>query len=380
MGSKNRLRIAIVGAGLGGAVAGKLLQDAGYSAELYEQAPSVSRLGAGIHLGPNAMRVLNHIGVGKYISEHGVQPPAWISRKLETGETLFRLPLGQTSIDRYGAPYVTIHRGDLHVALTAALDPTKVHFGKQLINLRFADAEVRLDFADGTHVVADFVIGADGLNSKVRETLLGIERPIFTGVAGHRTTIPIERLKGMQIADLTKWFGVDRYTLVYFLTSTRDEVYVVTGCPLATWDSEASWVESNPDDLRAALRTADDELQRIVAEADGEVTKWGFFSREPLPFWSRGPIVLVGDACHPMKPTMAQGAAMAMEDAAMLVRCMHEADDLTAAIRLYEANRRDRTHKVQTISGYNTWLRAPMDPSWAFAYDVFSAPLLAEAA
>src|ERR1700735_2577482 len=132
MSSISNLRIAIVGAGVGGAVAGKLLQDSGHDVVLYEQAPAISRIGAGIHLGPNALRVLNHIGVGQYVADHGVQPAAWVSRRLETGETLFRLPLGPTAIANYGAPYVTIHRGDLHMALSGALDPKILHFGKQL--------------------------------------------------------------------------------------------------------------------------------------------------------------------------------------------------------------------------------------------------------
>jgi 6-hydroxynicotinate 3-monooxygenase len=376
MASISNLRIAIVGAGVGGAVAGKLLQEGGYNVELFEQAPAVSRMGAGIHLGPNALRVLDHIGVGQYVANHGVQPDAWVSRRLETGETLFRLPLGPTAIARYGAPYVTIHRGDLHMALSGALDPKILHFGKQLTDLRTAGAQMELRFADGTNATADLVIGADGLNSRVREILLGVEPPIHTGVSGHRTTIPIERLNGIEIADLTKWFGSDRYTLVYFLTDSRHELYVVTGVPEPTWKSETSWVESSPAEMREALRSACAEMQCIIAEVDGPVSKWGFFTREPLPFWSQGPVVLIGDACHPMKPTMAQGACMAMEDAAMLVRCLVEADDLATALRLYEANRKERTHKVQTISGYNTWLRSPMDPAWAFAYDPFSVPLL----
>jgi 6-hydroxynicotinate 3-monooxygenase len=376
MTSISNLRIAIVGAGVGGAVAGKLLQDGGYNVELYEQAPAVSRMGAGIHLGPNALRVLDRIEVGQYVANHGVQPDAWVSRRLETGETLFRLPLGPTAIARYGAPYVTIHRGDLHMALSGALDPKILHFGKQLTDLRTAGGQMELRFANGTYATADLVIGADGLNSRVREILLGVEPPIHTGVSGHRTTVPIERLKGIEIADLTKWFGSDRYTLVYFLTDSRHELYVVTGVPERTWESETSWVESSPAEMREALRSACVELQRIIAEVDGPVSKWGFFTREPLPFWSQGPVVLIGDACHPMKPTMAQGACMAMEDAAMLVRCLVEADDLATALRLYEANRKERTHKVQTISGYNTWLRTPMDPAWAFAYDPFSVPLL----
>jgi 6-hydroxynicotinate 3-monooxygenase len=376
MTSIRNLRIAIVGAGVGGTVAAKLLQDGGYNVELYEQAPAVSRIGAGIHLGPNALRVLNHIGVGQYVADHGVQPDAWVSRRLETGETLFRLPLGPAAVACYGAPYVTIHRGDLHMALTGALDPKIVHFGKQLTDLRAAGAGMELRFADGTFATADVVVGADGLYSRVREILLGVELPIHTGVSGHRTTIPIERLKGIEIADLTKWFGSDRYTLVYFLTDNRDELYVVTGVPEPAWESETSWVESSPEEMREALRPACAELQRIIAEIDGPVTKWGFFTREPLPFWSQGPVVLIGDACHPMKPTMAQGACMAMEDAAMLVRCLVEADEAAMALRLYEANRKERTQKVQTISGHNTWLRSPMDPSWAFAYDPFSVPLL----
>ena len=164
--------------------------------------------------------------------------------------------------------------------------------------------------------------------------------------------------------------------MVYYVTSKRDEIYYVTGVPQAEWPAGHSVAPSSRDEMREAFAGYHPSVQKLI-DATPEVTKWPLLERDPLPLWSRGRLVLLGDACHPMKPHMAQGAAMAIEDAAMLTRCLDEVGttDYAGAFALYEANRAERASKVQLVSHNNTWLRTNEDPAWVFAYDVFNEPL-----
>jgi 6-hydroxynicotinate 3-monooxygenase len=369
--------IGIIGAGLGGAAAAALLQASGYHVDVYEQASSIVRLGAGIHLGPNCVKVLNRIGVGRKLLDIAVRPAAWVSRMWDTGDIIASLPLRDVAEARYGAAYVTMHRGDMHALLISAVAPGTIHFDKRLVDLDPCASSVVLKFEDCSKASANIVIGADGVHSRVREWMLGAERPVYSGYIGHRTIFPAERLGDLKIDDLAKWWAHDRHLIVYFLTNRRDEVYLVTGA-MEDWPGDITWTYSNQDELRQAFKGFHPTCQRLIDLATGEVTKWAFFERPPQQAWSKGRIVLLGDACHPMKPHMAQGAAMAIEDAAMLVRCLdhHHHDDFEQAFALYRANRFERVTEIQRVSRHNTWLRDPYDPTWVFGYDVFSQPLV----
>ena len=370
-------RIGIVGAGLGGLTAGALLQAAGYHIDIYEQAPSIVRLGAGIHLGPNCVKVLNRTSIGQKLIDFAVQPDAWVSRMWDTGEVLASLPLKGVSEARYGAPYLTVHRGDMHAMLVDAVAPGTIHFAKRLVDLSPDSSSVTMKFEDGSSAQADIVIGADGVHSRCREWILGPERPIYSGYIGHRITFPAERLGDLKIDDLTKWWAPDRHLIIYFLTHRRDEVYLVTGA-MEEWPGDVTWTRSSQDELRKVFKGFHPTCQQLIEMATGEVTKWAFFERPPQPTWMKERLVLLGDACHPMKPHMAQGAAMAIEDAAMLVRCLEHCppEDFAQAFTIYRASRIDRVTKVQQESRHNTWLRDPTDPTWIFGYDVFAEPLV----
>jgi 6-hydroxynicotinate 3-monooxygenase len=373
-------RIAIVGAGLGGATAAILLARAGYTVSVYEQAAVFARVGAGIHLTPNAMKVMRRIGVERRLRETGFEPENWLSRDGATGDVLLEIPLGRMAERRYGAPYLTIHRGDLHEALINAIPRGVIHFNKQLIGLDTTDGNiVRLRFQDGAEAEVDLVIGADGLNSKVREILLGPEKPLYTGSVAHRAALPTSLLSELRLEDCVKWWSPDRHIVVYYITRLRNEIYLVTGVSEPEWTAEAAWLPSTTDELQRAFEGSHPDIQRLIG-ASQEVTKWPLMERNPLSFWSSGRVVLLGDACHPMKPHMAQGAAMAIEDAAMLARCLTEvgADSLGNALKLYEVNRIGRTSRVQRGSHRNTWLRDPSDgnPDWVFGYDIFDVALL----
>ncbi len=381
------LKIAIIGAGLGGLPAAKLLQARGISVTIYEQAPSFARLGAGINLGPNVMKVMREIGVEERLLDIGIQPAAWTSREWNTGAVQFELPLYPTAAEKYGAPYLLVHRGDFHKLLTETVDPGTIVFGKKLIGLDDGDKGVTLSFEDGTTAQADIVIGADGINSTVREAFLGPEEPRYTGFVAHRAIFPASMLDKPIPHDLTKWWAGethdakdDRHCLVYYLTGKRDEIYIVSGVPDPDWDSGVSFVEADLDEMIAAFDGFHEDLMQVL-RACPQATKWPLLDREPLPLWHSGNVVLLGDACHPMKPHMGQGAAMAAEDAVILVRCLEHFgwEDVRSAFKMYEQSRKARTSDVQHHSYQNKWLRHDTDPSWVFAYDPFEVDLGIEA-
>ncbi|MGE0734681.1 MAG: FAD-dependent monooxygenase [Alphaproteobacteria bacterium] len=376
MSKQKSMRIAVVGAGLGGLAAAGLLQRAGFGVSVYEQAPVFSRLGAGIHLGPNVTRVLRALGLENRLVETGIRPDAWVSRDWQSGDVSFVCPLRDRSEREYGAPYLTVHRGDFHAELVNAVEPNTVQFGKKLVNCIERDNSVDIFFEDGSEAEADLVIGADGVNSRIRDILLGPEEPIYTGYVAHRSIFPAALMKSYSINDCTKWWSDDRHIVVYYITRPRDEIYFVTGVPEANWKSGQSSIETDLSSLRAAFAGFHPEVQEILNVCP-QATTWPILERNPLELWSRGRIVMLGDACHPMKPHMGQGAGMAIEDAAMLVRCLEKVgmEDYKFAFQLYELNRKGRTADVQRASHENTWLRYPMNPDWVFAYDAFKEPL-----
>jgi len=370
------LRVAIVGAGMGGLTAAATLRRAGIDAEIYEQAPAFSRLGAGIQMSPNAVKVLRAIGLEDKVRDIAFRPERQFSRVWDSGDVNLEYPFGDTIEERCGAPYLLMHRGDLHALLTTAVPDAAVHRSKKLVDLEQAATGVRLVFEDGSTAEADAVIGADGVHSRVRELLFGREAPHYSGRVAHRSTFPAARLNGKTIDDCTKWWGEDRHIVVYYTTRKRDEIYFVTSVPEPAWTEESWSLKADVESLRAAF-TGFHPTVKMVLDACPEVHKWAIFERDPMAAWSKGRTVLIGDACHPMTPYMAQGAATAMEDAAVLARCLEgvDRDGITDAFATFEATRKERTSKIQHVSHMNVWLHRSSDTDWVFAYDPWNEPL-----
>jgi 6-hydroxynicotinate 3-monooxygenase len=368
-------RIAIVGAGLGGTAAATILQRNGYDVQVYEQAKSFARIGAGINLTPNVTRALGSIGFLERMLEVGLVPEQRLSREWDSGEVTYEIPVKKFP-ELYGGPLLTMHRGDLQDILSSGVRPDSIHMGKRLVGLEDRESSVRLIFSDGSSAEAEFVIGADGINSKVREILRGPEAAAYSGWLAHRAIFSSRLLGGLKVPDLVKWWAEDRHVLIYYLTHTRNEIHIVTNVQ-AEWDAkEFAPRPVDMKEVREALRGFHSEVQQVVA-ACPEATKWPILEREPFPLWSRGRIVLLGDACHPMQPTLGQGAAMAIEDAVVLARAILavNGEDPLSAYRLYEGSRFERTARVQNETKKTKWLRYPMDPSWLYSYDAWSAPL-----
>jgi 6-hydroxynicotinate 3-monooxygenase len=378
MSNERNLPIAVVGAGLGGTTAAIMLQRAGYEVRVYEQAPRLERVGAGIHLSPNATWVIRGIGLEEPMLRAGFLPQRFPQRQWDTGEQTFELRYDEYP-KRYGAPQVIMHRGDLQQLLTSGVAANSLQLGKRLVSIEDRGASLRLAFADGTSADAGIVIGADGINSGVREILMGPENPLHTGRVAHRTIFPAALLGDLELPDCTKWSAADRYFMSYYLTPKRDEIYFVTGIP-EEWPHED--FSPRPADLKTvavAFEGFHPDVQRQIA-ACPQATTWPVLDRDPRQVWSGGRIVLLGDACHPMKPHMAQGAAMAMEDAIVLARCLDHCgpDQFSSAFSLYESVRFERTTRVKLQSDqHDAWMRHGSDLDWLFGYNALTVPLAA---
>ncbi len=388
MAAERRIRIAIIGAGIGGLAAAAALRRVGLDVEIFEQAEKFARVGAGIQQSPNAMRVHRGLGIEERLRDVAFAPASALNRDGVTGAVTNDHPLGGAVEARHGAPYLTLHRGDLHAALAAIVPRDCIHMGRRLVRIAADGAGVALGFADGREVLADAVIGADGVHSLVRAHVLAptgvADRPRFTGRVAYRTTFAATRLQGVDVGQSrTKWWGADRHIVIYPVTAPRDEVYFVTSQPeRADWITQESWsAKGDVAELRPAFAAFHPDVRAVLAAAP-EVHKWGIFERDPLPTWRRGGTVLLGDACHPMTPYMASGAAMALEDAVMLARCFEAMpdDSVERVFDAFEANRKPRTSRVQAGSSANTWMRNATDPDWLYGYDAWSAPLAAAVA
>jgi salicylate hydroxylase/6-hydroxynicotinate 3-monooxygenase len=369
------LSIAIVGAGMGGLAAAATLRQAGAEVRVYEQARQFARIGAGIQMLPNSSRVLRGIGVLDRLRATAFEPYSHLNRVWDTGEVKRELPMPESL---YGAPFLCMHRGDLHDALLSVLPPDILHLNKKLVGLDQKGGQVTLSFADGTMAVADAVVGADGVHSLVREIVVGPDAPIHRGRIAYRAVFDAALMDGDIAPSRSKWWGLDRHIVIYYTRADRSEVYFVTSVPEpADWVTAESWsAKGDVRELRAAYEGFHPEVRRVL-DACPDCHKWAILEREPLPRWSDGRVVLLGDSCHPMTPYMAQGAAQSIEDAAVLARALKAAEfDVESAFQVYEATRKPRTSRIQAISSANTWMSGgDEDTSWLYGYDAWSAPL-----
>ncbi|MBS0539293.1 MAG: FAD-dependent monooxygenase [Proteobacteria bacterium] len=369
--------IAIVGAGMGGLAAAASLLKAGIGVTVYEQARQFGRIGQGIQIGCNAMHVLRGLGLEQRLRGDTFYPRSWNNRDWKTGEVLFDIVFGPSAEEKYGAPYLLAHRGDLHAALASAVPAAHVKLDHRLTGLeQKADGRVRLTFANGHTAEADAAIGADGTHSIARDILFGKSEPTFTGRIAYRTVYPARLLGDFPVENCTKWWGEDRHIVVYPVKPDRSEIYFVTSQPEPGFEIESWSATGDVNVLRDAFSEFHPEVRRVVGAAP-EVHKRPLVDREPLERWVDGNVALLGDACHPMTPYMAQGAAMAIEDGAILSRCLAtvDRDGVGVALRRYEKTRKERTAKIQLTSRQNIWGKGVTDTDWVYGYNAWGAPL-----
>jgi salicylate hydroxylase/6-hydroxynicotinate 3-monooxygenase len=369
------LSVAIVGAGIGGLTAAKTLLELGHDVQVYEQARAFAPVGAGIQLTANAIKAIRPFGLEAPLRAGSFVADAAYNRD-HLGNVTNILEMGARLESRYGAPDLMLHRRLLHGALAGLVPAERIRLGKRLARVEKEGSGVELAFADGERVKPDLVIGADGIHSLVREALFGSQRPSYTGRVAYRATYPTALLKGLEIDPRAKWWGADRHIVHYYTTASRDEIYFIAVTPEPDFTDESWSTAGDRDMLLAAFKEFHPHVQAILGAAP-ELRKWALVEREPMPSWSEGAVVLLGDACHPMAPSMAQGAASAMEDAVVLARCLAGVgrDGAGKAFRRYEASRKARTSRLQLTNRQNNWLRVKTDTDWVYDYDPWTAPL-----
>jgi salicylate hydroxylase len=345
--------VAIVGGGIGGLTAALALVQRGIDVEVYEQAPELRELGAGVQISANGTRVLHALGLAQALEKVQVLPSGKAIRLWNTGQTWKLFDLGMESVARYGSPYITIHRGDLHGAIAEALGRAKpgvIHLDRKCIGLSQTADAVELRFAAGDPVTAKIVVGADGVHSVVRESLFGAAKPQFCGIIAWRGVLPIEDVPArIDWAVGTNWVGPGGHVVHYPLRAGK-LLNVVGMRERSDWAVEGWNVRGTTEEVLNDFEGWHADVRALFG-AIAVPYKWALALRPTMERWSKGRCTLLGDACHPMVPFLAQGAVMAIEDGLILARTIEKygADPETALAR-YEAVRRERANKVVTGS------------------------------
>jgi salicylate hydroxylase len=353
-------KVAIAGAGIGGLTTACCLLKAGHDVEIFEQAAELGEIGAGIQLSANAMHVLNDLGLGEAIAGISVRPGAYVFRLHDTGEVLGQFPLAGQHETAHGAPYNQLHRGDLHnllVAKVRSLKPDAIRLGSRVTGFEEFEDSVHLKLSDGTHEKADILIGADGVKSAIRAQMTGASPASYTGDAAWRLIVPAERLPANLMGQvMSVWMGPGRHVVCYYLRA--GSLFNFVGLVETDEVSEESWTAKYPwETLKADFAGWHEDIQTVIDSADrGSCFRWSLFYRPPIEKWSTRRVTMLGDAVHATLPYPAQGAAMAIEDGAVLTRALKLGGNAADALQLYERNRIERTSRIVTGSGANRTL------------------------
>ena len=345
----NKSNIAIVGGGIGGLAAALALVRRGIDVDVYEQAPELRELGAGVQISANGTRVLHALGLKEALEKVQVLPAGKAIRLWNTGQSWKLFDLGMESVERYGFPYITIHRGDLHGVIAQALlqaKPGAIHLNRKCVGLAQTPDGVELRFENGEPVRASIVVGADGVHSVVRENLFGAAKPEFCGIIAWRGVVPMQRVPTSISRTIgTNWVGPGGHVVHYPLRAGT-LLNVVALQERTDWMVEGWNVRGTTEEVLNDIRGWHPDLQALFRNIDVPY-KWALALRPTMQAWSKGRCTLLGDACHPMVPLLAQGAVMALEDGLVLARCLEKyPHDHEAALARYEAARRPRANKA----------------------------------
>lgn len=339
-------RIAIVGAGLGGLAVGIALRQQGFEVDIFEQAPALGEIGAGINLSPNAVRVFDALGLSQRLQGASFQPTGIAWRDWTEGRLQKVLPL---NTDQSGGRYYVVHRVDLHRILVEA-SSADLHLNKRCTGVELRDRSVGLTFADGTSHEADLVIGCDGIRSAVRKSVFGGDGPRYVGTMCWRSLVPAETLPpDLQDGNVTQWGGPLGFVISYYVRQGQF-VNIVAVRRRAEWSEESWTVPSTNAELVEAFPEVGPQVGELLRQAK-HCTKWGQFTGEHADQWTKGRLTLLGDAAHAMLATFGQGACMAFEDSYVLAKWLAaHRDDPERALAGYEAIRKPRASLVQALS------------------------------
>ena len=345
------IQIAIIGAGIGGMTAAVTLAQKGFKINVFEQAPELSEVGAGLTVTPNATKGLIYLGLGEAMNKIGMAHDLQGVRHYQTKEIIVPLKRGKHMLEKYGAYQFQVHRADIHDLLIENLEkhsPGCVSVDHQLVGIDQKSDRVKLIFNNQAEYECDFVIGADGTRSAVRTAILGNAEPEFSGYVAWRGVVPTDGLDESDFDECgsSAFISPGRVFARYLIRDAKEYNYVAF---LATdeW-AEEGW--SIPSKVETVLETFSDynqQVKNIISATPPEgCYKWGIFTRQPIAKWSSERVTLLGDAAHPLEPFMGQGASMAIEDGVVLGRIVEDSSSFSEIIERYEAARIERSHFV----------------------------------
>ncbi len=383
------MNIIIAGAGIGGLSAAISLQQSGRTVKIYEQAPELGEIGAGIMLTPNAVKALNALGLETHLAELAVEPEHSVYRRFDTAEEMMRAPLKDKMLATYRARYFHIHRADLHKMLMDSVlerDSNAIVVDHALVDFEQDSTRVIAKFDNKNSVEGDVLIGCDGIRSALRQSMFGVEEPRFTGQVAYRGMVPADGLPATVVEPVSvSWLGEHKHIIQY---GVRGRTYInyVAIVATETW-TEEGW--NRPADVSEVVNTFsgwhEDVLALLKATPPDNCYQWGLFDRDPTTQWTNGRVSLLGDAAHPMLPFMAQGSAMALEDAVILGRALSSCESAEQGLAAYENSRRERTTWIvqQSRKATDLYQRLTGDKSQqrasnldeVYGYDATSAPL-----
>lgn len=396
------MKVLIAGGGIGGLSAAVALLQRGIDVEVYEQAPELKEVGAGIQISPNGNKVLDALGVFQRLKELSCDPVRKEFRLWNTGKPWPMLSLGKAVIENYGYPYLTVYRPDLHQSLAdrvRELKPDAIHLGCGVAGCEQDGQSATLVLRDGRRVTGDVLIGADGVRSVVRNTLWGPCDPEFSGMVAWRGLIPMEELpEHMQVSVGSTWIGPGGHAVCYPLHRSKIMNFVAT-IEGKTWDVAEGAAPGTAEECLNDFAGWHEDVQTMIKRSP-RLIKWALMQRDPIPRWTQGRISLLGDAAHATLPFLAQGAVHSIEDGMVLSRCLEGVDtaDVAGALARYEAARIDRTSRMVRGATANTerfhspelateesaekylqreWSSEPIFAryDWLYSYDANTAPV-----
>jgi 2-polyprenyl-6-methoxyphenol hydroxylase-like FAD-dependent oxidoreductase len=383
VGAGRSKRIVIIGGGIGGLAAAVALRQRGFEVRVYERASAIAEVGAGLQVGPNAVKVLYALGLKEELHRSAFEPTNMVSIKWDDASLRHRVPLKAIATKEYGAPYMTAHRAHIQAMLHEALPD-----GVTTLNAACIGAETRGNvavarFADGREAEGDVVIGADGIRSAIRAQHFGADRPRFTEMMCWRCMVPVEHVPtkfgpngSVELArgEYFGWLGPNGHVICYPI-GKGDMINLFCGHVTDQWVEESWSVPSTQGELIDAYAGWNEALLSIFRHVE-HVFKWGIHDRDPVPEWTRGQVTLLGDAAHPTMPTLAQGGNMAIEDGYVLARNLaRHGDDVEAGLNAYVAERQPRTARVtlQSRQQFANNRKVPpppfLDRTWIFTFD-----------